>query len=323
MSAASDVTLEARGLKKAYRTVVALEDLTFAASAGEVLGLLGPNGAGKTTAIRLLTTILPPTSGSFTVAGVPHTRPAEIRRAVGALPESSGYPEQQTGIEFLTYYARLFGHSRASARSIAATLLAGVGLAEREASLVAEYSRGMRQRLGIARALVNDPAVVFFDEPTLGLDPAGQEQVLLLVRGIARERGATVVLSTHFLAEVEEVCSRVLILNRGRVVADGSVVEVTRKAAAPRRGRFRVPAELRERALVLLSNVPGISDVEPAGGRADLIVATLADPHRADEAQAHASDAMRALVDAGVPVLAFELEGARLSDAFLSMTREG
>ena len=111
----------------------------------------------------------------------------------------------------------------------------------------------MRQRLGIARALVNDPQVVFFDEPTLGLDPAGQRQVLRLVEGIARERGATVVLSTHFLGEVEDTCSRVLILNRGRVVAEGTVAEVTRRAAAPRRGRFRVPAELRDRALATLA----------------------------------------------------------------------
>ena len=323
MSGASDVTIEARGLAKSYRGVVALENLSFSAGAGEVLGLLGPNGAGKTTAIRLLTTILPPTHGSFSVAGTPHTRPAAIRQAVGALPESAGYPEQQTGAEFLAYHARLFGHSRAGARATASALLAGVGLAERGHSLIAEYSRGMRQRLGIARSIVNDPRVVFFDEPTLGLDPAGQEQVLLLVRDIARERGATVVLSTHFLAEVENACSRVLILNHGRVVADGSVEEVTRRAAAPRRGRFRVPAEARERALGVLAGVAGISEVSPAEGRADVIVATLAEASRADEAQAHASNAIRALVEADVPLLSFELEGGRLSDAFLSMTREG
>ena len=108
-------TIEARGLRKAYGGVVAVEELSFTARAGEVIGLLGPNGAGKTTAIRVLTTILAPTAGSFAVAGVPHTRPAEIRQRVGVLPESAGYPEQQTGAEFLRYHARLFGHSRASA----------------------------------------------------------------------------------------------------------------------------------------------------------------------------------------------------------------
>jgi ABC-2 type transport system ATP-binding protein len=318
-----DLTLEAHGLKKAYGGVVAVEDLSFTARAGEVVGLLGPNGAGKTTAIRVLTTIFAPTAGSFKVAGIPHTRPAEIRQQVGVLPESAGYPEQQTGAEYLRYHARLFGHSRASAHSIATALLDQVGLAERQASRIGVYSRGMRQRLGIARALVNDPKVLFFDEPTLGLDPAGQRQVLGIVESIARERGATVVLSTHFLGEVEDACARVLILNRGRVVAEGTVAEVTQRAAAPRRGRFRVPAELRDRALATLAAVPGLGDAQPLDGRPDWVAVSLEDARQIPAAQVKVSEAVGALADAGVPLLTFELEGARLSDAFLAMTDEG
>jgi ABC-2 type transport system ATP-binding protein len=316
------VTISADRLKKAYGGVVALEDLTFEARAGEVVGLLGPNGAGKTTAIRLLTTILPPAAGTFTVAGVPHTRPEEIRRRVGVLPESAGYPEQQTGIEFLTYHARLFGRPRANAAATARALLEQVGLADRGDSHIATYSRGMRQRLGIARALVNDPQVVFFDEPTLGLDPAGQREVLGLVAGIAGERGATVVLSTHFLAEVEDTCSRVLILNRGRVVAEGTVAEVTRRAGAARRARFRVPAEQRERAVAALAGLPALEAVAALDGRADWLAASLRDVTDLDAARLGVSEAVAALTQAGVPVLAFELEGTRLSDAFLSMTAE-
>jgi ABC-2 type transport system ATP-binding protein len=311
------VTLQAEGLRKAYGPLMAVDGLSFEARAGEVVGLLGPNGAGKTTAIRVLTTILTPTAGSFAVAGVPHTRPAEIRRRVGVLPESAGYPEQQTGAEFLRYHARLFGHSGESARATAGALLDQVGLAERGDTAIATYSRGMRQRLGIARALVNEPAVVFFDEPTLGLDPAGQRQILRLVEGIARDRGATVVLSTHFLGEVEDTCSRVLILNRGRVVAEGTVAEVTRRAAAPRRGRFRVPGEQRERALAVLAGVDGLADVQPLDGRPDWVAASLSD------APADVSAAVGALADEGISLLAFELEGARLSDAFLAMTEGG
>jgi ABC-2 type transport system ATP-binding protein len=301
---------------------VALEDVSFSAHSGEVVGLLGPNGAGKTTAIRILTTILSPSAGGFSVAGIPDAHPADIRRRIGVLPESAGYPDQQTGEEFLRYHARLFGHSRESASAVSATLLAEVGLAERRSSLIATYSRGMRQRLGIARALVNDPRVVFFDEPTLGLDPAGQRQVLDLVSGIARERGATVVLSTHFLGEVEDVCSRVVILNRGRVAAEGTVAEVTRVAAAPRRGRFRVPAELRERALVTVGGVPGVGDAQPIEGRPGWLTVSLAQAsdERSEPSGSEIGEAVRALVDAGIPMLAFELEGARLSDAFLSMT---
>jgi ABC-2 type transport system ATP-binding protein len=317
----TETTIEAHGLKKDYGGHVAVEQLSFTAAAGEVVGLLGPNGAGKTTAIRILTTILAPTAGGFAVAGLPHTRPAEIRQRVGVLPESAGYPEQQAGAEFLRYHARLFGHSRASAQSTAAALLEQVGLVERGGSRIGTYSRGMRQRLGIARALVNDPQVVFFDEPTLGLDPAGQRQVLRLVEGIARERGATVLLSTHFLAEVEDICSRVLILNRGRVVAEGTVAEVTRRASAPRRGRFRVPAGMLEHALAALSKVPGLTDAQPLDGRPDW-VAVHFDEVRAN-AHVDVSHAVRALADSDIPLLAFELEGARLSDAFLAMTGEG
>jgi ABC-2 type transport system ATP-binding protein len=310
-------------LSKAYGSVRALDDVSFTARAGEVVGLLGPNGAGKTTTIRVLTTIFEPSGGDFTVAGVPHSRPAEIRRCVGVLPESAGYPDQQTGAEYLRYHARLFGHSRASARATAEALLGQVGLADRGTSLIATYSRGMRQRLGLARALVNEPAVVFFDEPTLGLDPAGQRQVLALVQGIARERGATVVLSTHFLAEVEETCSRVLILNRGRAIAEGTVAEVTRRAAAPRRGRLRVPVELLDRALVALAGVAGIAETQALDGRSDWVTVTLEEPV-GDQTAAHVpvGNAVAALTQAGIPLLAFELEGARLSDAFLSMTEE-
>ena len=304
--------VEARGVEKRYGSLVALADLTFEAQAGEILGVLGPNGAGKTTAIRVLTTILAPTRGGFAVAGVPHTRPAEIRRRIGVLPESAGYPEHQTGEEFLRYHARLYGRGRADARAVAATLLDEVGLGDRAGSLISTYSRGMRQRLGIARALVNEPQVVFLDEPTLGLDPAGQRQMLATVRRIAGERGATVLLSTHLLAEVEETCSRVLILNRGRVAAEGTVTEIARLAAAPRSGRLRVPPDRAEAALHVLESLHGVRAAS-ADGRPGSLVVQLAEGDSLN-------DALRPLVDAGIPLLAAELEGARLSDAFLAMT---
>jgi ABC-2 type transport system ATP-binding protein len=222
--------VEAHGIFRRYGSLVAVDSLSFAAPRGDILGVLGRNGAGKTTALRILTTILEPDEGSFSVAGLPPTRAEEIRRRIGVLPENAGYPERQTGGEHLRYVARLFGQSRASSKAVADRLLDDVGLADRGGHLIASYSRGMRQRLGIARALVNDPEVLFLDEPTLGLDPAGQRQVLELVREVASERGATVLLSTHLLAEVEETCTRVLILHRGRLVADGTVAEVVARA---------------------------------------------------------------------------------------------
>jgi ABC-2 type transport system ATP-binding protein len=307
--------VEARGIRKEYGALVALQSLDLRVEPGEVLGVLGPNGAGKTTAIRVLTTILEPSRGSFTVAGVPHTRPSDIRRRIGVLPESAGYPERETGEEYLRYHARLYGQSRASARATAHALLEEVRLFERRRSLISTYSRGMRQRLGIARALVNEPSVVFLDEPTLGLDPAGQRQVLGNVRSIARERGAAVLLSTHLLTEVEEHCSRVLIIHRGRVVAEGTVGEIVRKAAAPRSGRVHVAAEHADRAAAVLVAAKDIEEVRAANGQPGWFSVVFS----AASKNGATNGALRALLDSGVTVRSFELEGARLSDAFLAM----
>jgi ABC-2 type transport system ATP-binding protein len=174
----------------------------------------------------------------------------------------------------------------------------------------------MRQRLGIARALVNEPSVVFLDEPTLGLDPSGQRQMLGLIRQIAEARGATVVLSTHLLAEVEQVCGRVVILNRGRIVADGTVAEIGRRAGAPRHGRLQVPPEETARALEALRE-RGVQAAEDwSAGQLDLAL-------RADNTDEDVRAALGALLDVHIPVLGFELDGGRLNDAFLAMTERG
>lgn len=305
------VTLEARELSKWFGSRTAVDSVSFTVHEGEVVGLLGPNGAGKTTTIRMLSTILSPTGGDFAVAGVPSSRPADIRARIGVLPESAGYPAFQTGLEYLMYHGRLFGLSRAEATQTAVRLLKQVGLADRAQSRIATYSRGMRQRIGIARALVNNPSVVFLDEPTLGLDPAGQREILALVRTIAEARGTTVVLSTHTLPEVEQVCSSVLILNQGKVLASGSVAEVTSTEATSRQsGRLRVPPEEMARAAEVLRRVPGVS-VEVSK---DVVTVTSADGM---------NNALSAVLGAGLTVVAFEVDGARLSDAFLAMTRGG
>jgi ABC-2 type transport system ATP-binding protein len=319
----TSMTVEAVRLTKRYGGRSAVEDVSFTASQGEIVGLLGPNGAGKTTTIRLLTTVLSPSSGEFSIAGHPSTAAGEIRRSVGVLPESSGYPAHQTGGEYLRFFARLYGLDRSAARAIAAELLTAVGLEDRADSPIASYSRGMRQRLGIARALINDPVVVFLDEPTLGLDPAGQAQVLEIIRGIAKRRAATVVLSTHLLPEVEEVCSKVVILNHGRVVASGSVGEVISKALIKQSAQLRVPLELVERARNVLAGFPDLN-VEQLMEQPDVL--TLAVDTQGRAAGSASSDmmnaALAAITAAGIPVLRFELEGARLSDAFLKMTSE-
>jgi ABC-2 type transport system ATP-binding protein len=319
----TSMTVEAVELTKHYGARSAVEDVSFTASQGDIVGLLGPNGAGKTTTIRLLTTVLAPTSGGFSIAGYRSTSATEIRRCIGVLSESSGYPAHQTGGEYLRFFARLFGLSRSSARSVAAELLALVGLEERADSSIATYSRGMRQRLGIARALINDPVVVFLDEPTLGLDPAGQAQVLEIIRTIAKRRDATVVLSTHLLPEVEEVCSKVVILNHGRVAISGSVGEVINRALINQSAQLRVPLHRVEHARDVLADFTDLT-VDQLPGQPDVL--SLAVDRPGSDSGVGASEVMNAalaaITAAEIPVLSFELEGARLSDAFLKMTSE-
>jgi len=310
-------TVEAEGLTKSYGSVLAVDRLSFAVEEGRILGVLGPNGAGKTTAIRMLTTILRPSSGRFAVAGVPGGRERDVRRRIGVLPERAGYPARETAEEYLAYHGRLHGRPHADALATARRLLAEVGLSERAGALIHTYSRGMRQRLGIARALVNDPAVVFLDEPTLGLDPQGQRDVLEMVRRLAGERGVTVLVSTHLLDEVEQVCSDVLILNRGRAAALGPVDAVVRRAAAPRSARLRTAPERSADAIRVLAALDAVGSAAAApAGRPGEVAVAFASGVNADAA---AAAALRGLLDAGVPVAEFTLEGGRLSDAFLEV----
>jgi ABC-2 type transport system ATP-binding protein len=308
--------IECRGIAKSYRGRQALLSLDLDVPRGAVVGFLGPNGAGKTTAIRILSTVLTPDAGSFSVAGCPGNEPVQVRRRIGVLHESSGFSSAQTGTDVVRFHARLHGLSRSDASTRAQELLHSVGLADRAGSQVAYYSRGMRQRLGIARALVHRPAVVFLDEPTLGLDPSGQRDILQLIASIARDDGTTVVLTTHLLGEVEEICDSVIILNRGRVAASGTVAEVTRQVAAPGRGRLRVPPTSVNDAHNAMASVTEVASVVAASMQGEFTFEVT--PGVAVETASVAIG--RALAGCAVPVLELTFEGARLSDAFLALT---
>ena len=312
--------LVADGLTKKYGPRHALRGLTFTLRAGRLLGFLGPNGAGKTTSIRILTTIMEPDAGSFSVDGISHEYPDQIRRRIGVLPESFGLPKQMTGIEYLTYFGQLYGRTAADARAIGMELLEEVGLKQRARSLVSTYSHGMRQRIGIARALVNDPVVVFLDEPTIGLDPRGQQELLGLVKQIAAERSAGVILCSHLLSEVESVCDDVVILSSGEIVASGTVSEVIGKTERNVM-RIRIPAESMEEAQRELEALAAVRRVAAASGMPGWIRVEL------DEAAAedHLTNnrVLETLLRAEIPVLSFEPEGGRLQDVFLQLTAGG
>ena len=316
MNPSSNV-LVAEHLRKFYGPRLALRDLSLSLQAGRILGFLGPNGAGKTTSIRILTTIMEPDGGTFTVDGISHHHPQEIRRRIGVLPETFGLPKQMTGIEYLTYFGQLYGRSAHEAREYGLRLLEEVGLGKRGNSLVGTYSHGMRQRIGIARALVNDPRVVFLDEPTLGLDPRGQQELNELVKRIARERNAGVILCSHMLPEVEAVCDDVVILSSGEVIARGPVGDVTGKAER-NVIRVRVPVSAVEEAQRELEALPAVRRVVTGAGQPGWLRVEV------DEASVNGGPTNNRLLDslirAGIPIVGFEPQGGRLQDVFLDLT---
>lgn len=320
--------LIAEDLRMTYGNRLALKGLSFSLRAGRVLGFLGPNGAGKTTAIRILTTILQPDTGSFIIDGIDHKSPENIRRRIGVLPESLGFPKQIRAVDYLTYFGQLYGRSPKDARTIAASLLEEVGLQQRMNSLVGTYSRGMRQRLGIARALINSPAVVFLDEPTLGLDPRGQQELLALIQRIARHRNTGVILCSHLLNEIEEICDDVVILNLGQVVARGTVSEVIgrvqQNVILQNYLRLQVLASSVSKAQKILKAIPNVKSVNPVGemdGWLRVELSSVANGNKSDVYQMN-NKILSDLIKAKIPILSFEAEGNRLQDVFLQLTEE-
>ncbi len=313
---AGEKVLTATQLGMTYGQRQALRGLSFTLGAGRILGFLGPNGAGKTTAIRILTTIIEPTTGSFSVAGIDSSDPHGIRQRIGVLPESLGFPGRNTALEYLTYFGEHYGRSRTESRDRALSLLSEVGLGGRHSSLIGSYSRGMRQRLGIARTLLGDPQVVFLDEPTLGLDPRGQQELVQIIQRIARERGAGVVFCSHQLAEVESVCDDVIILNEGQVVADGRVEDVTARKGAVRFSVVVDPPYVDEAVRVLQSERFTVSRDPQVDGRIEVELGTE-DPDQTLEIR---RELLRSLLAAGVDIVAFTNEASRLEEVFLSLT---
>lgn len=311
------IVLNVHEISKAYGAVKALDDLSFEVRGGEIVGLLGPNGAGKTTAIRVLTTILSADRGHFSVMGVPDARPEEIRAFIGVLPESNGFPNAMTGMMFLTYMGRLYGRSAQQAQKKAANLLSLFGLSDAAHQRIATYSRGMKQRLAIARSLINDPKVLFLDEPTLGFDPKGQREMLQIIQEAAREHQVAIILSSHLLEVVEAICDRVIILNNGRPVASGSIDEIKQKVAIPHTCRIQIANGEMKTAVSTLSALDGVSAERHANQSRELIVTMQGTPNGSDF-----NAVLRQLIHAGVPIEGFSKDTTRLSDAFLSMIEE-
>ncbi len=211
--------IEMTGLTKRYNRFTAVDRIDLNIREGEIFGLLGPNGAGKSTTILMILGLTEPTGGKVSVSGINSTtHPVEVRRRVGYLPEDVGFYEDMTGFENLVYTAELNGISRGEAKEKAVELLHRVGLGEELKKRTGQYSKGMRQRLGLADVMIKDPEVIILDEPTSGIDPAGVQDFIRLIQQLSDETGLTVLFSSHHLNQVQTVCDRAALFNQGRLL---------------------------------------------------------------------------------------------------------
>lgn len=228
--------IQARNLTKYYGTKAAVRDVSFYVNKGEILGFLGPNGAGKTTTMRILTAYMPPSEGVVKVSGFDvFIDSLEVRKQVGYLPESVPLYTDMTVWSYLDFVASLRKVDNRSRR--VKDVLEKVNLGDQAATLIARLSKGMRQRVGIAQAIVHDPQVLILDEPTIGLDPKQIIEVRQLIRALGGEH--TVILSTHILSEVEQICTRVLIINKGQIVAEDTPARLTARLEGGERVRLQ------------------------------------------------------------------------------------
>jgi ABC-2 type transport system ATP-binding protein len=260
----SDLAIDLQGISKTYRGAVrALRDVVMEVRDGEIFGLLGPNGAGKSTLVKILLTIVRPTSCRGTMLGEAIGHRGTLGR-VGYLPEHARFPEYLTGLEVMDFVGAMHNVPGAVRRRRAVELLAMVGLRDWGRRALRTYSKGMKQRLGLAQALVNKPALVILDEPTDGLDPVGRREVADVLREL-RQRGTTVFLNSHLLGEAERLCDRVAILAGGQVVRQGTVDELTREG---RRYEIRIEGNLPEvNALhTVISTLGGVVSFDAAAG---------------------------------------------------------
>jgi ABC-2 type transport system ATP-binding protein len=222
-----ELILETQGLTRQFGKITAVDGLTISVEAGEVFGLLGPNGAGKSTAIKMLTTLLPPSSGRAKIAGFDlKSQAAEVRWRIGYVPQALSADDTLTGYENLLIFAKLYNIPRRERESRVRQALVFMGLQDVANRLVHQYSGGMIRRLEIAQSILHQPLVLFLDEPTVGLDPLARAAVWEQVRQLRDNYGTTIVLTTHFMEEADNLCSRVAIMHQGRVIAIGTPAEL-------------------------------------------------------------------------------------------------
>ena len=302
------------GLVKRYDNTLAVAGVDLSVDEGEIFGLVGPNGAGKTTTLRILATLLSPSAGTAEIAGMSVTRQADqVRRVIGFMPDAFGVYDDMKVWEYLDFFARCYGIAPAARRRMIGDLLELVDLAHKRESYVQTLSRGMQQRLCLAHALVHDPKVLLLDEPASGLDPRARVELRELLREL-RSIGKTILISSHILPELEELCTSVAIVDRGQVLAQGRVSDIER--------RLRFGAVLRVRLLLdgeaLEAARAGFAADPDVASAAMLDDGTIELGFRGDDAAS--ARLLRESIAAGLPIVSFARAASDLEELFLQVT---
>lgn len=302
--------IQVDGLTKDYGVRRAIDNLKFHADRGEIVGFLGPNGAGKTTTMRILSGYMPPTSGQAIIGGFDVLRQSlEVRKLVGYLPETVPMYPDMSVFSYLKYMADL--RQLVNVRARVDEVLQLVHLEDRAKGLVGKLSKGMRQRVGLAQALLHQPQVLILDEPTIGLDPAQIKEVRSLIQDIGKER--TVLLSTHILSEAQQVCDRVLIINKGRIVTEDTPSQLQRRMTGSQRVQFQLRNEI-PGLVDSLAAVQGVLELAQVGkGRYEFNITPGKDPR---------PEIARQIIHAGGELIELKETGFNLEDIFIELTRE-
>ena len=317
--------IETRKLSRSFGNLFAVDNLDLHIDAGDIFGFIGPNGAGKTTTMRILVTLLEPTRGAAFIDGLDVTKQGkEVRRRIGYMPDFMGVYDDLKVFEYLEFFAAAFGIEYRKRQAIVDGVLELTDLVSKRGALVDSLSRGMQQRLGLARVLIHDPKVLILDEPASGLDPRARIEIRELLRELKR-MGKTIMISSHILSELEEICDRIGIIERGQFVFSGTLEEIRPRLGIHSKVRVKVLGD-ESRAVELLSALPQIQSVEligaqppaagltPEAGGATLLV-TFKEGSNADGLIA------RTLVNAGVDLVYLQPEQLKLDDAFLQLTK--
>jgi len=306
--------IEVDSLTKRYGRATAVDSVSFRVEKGEILGFLGPNGAGKTTTMRILTCYLPPTEGTARVSGYDvFEQPLEVKRRVGYLPETPPlYPDMEVR-EYLDFCGRIKGVAAAERRTKVDDAIEKCRVGDVRDTLISKLSKGYRQRVGLAQAILHNPDVLILDEPTSGLDPKQIIETRDLIRGLGGEH--TVILSTHILPEVSMTCGRVVIINKGRVVAEDTPDNLTRRLKGA--GTLRVEVRGDEASILsTLRGVPGVLAAHTRGGHDGALLVDV----EADSGRDVRSDLARAVVGGGFDLLELQQMGMSLEEIFLHLT---